>query len=74
MNHISQLNKIEIRLRSYIDFMPYCPRDSFLKLSNEIVKINNRIDIINRMSLSESLQEVISDYDTKQSKINFKTV
>lgn len=54
--------------------MPYCPRDSFLKLSNEIVKISDRIDIINRMSLSESLEEVTSYYDTKQSKINFKTV
>jgi len=74
MNHIRQLNRLEIRLKSYLNFMPYCPRDSFLKLSNEIVKISDRIDIINRMSLSESLEEVTSYYDTKQSKINFKTV
>ena len=74
MNHISQRNKLEARLKSYMDFMPFCPRDSIVKLSNEMVRINNRLDNIKCMSLSELVKEVPSYYDTKQSKSNFKTV
>lgn len=74
MNHISQRNRLEARLKSYMDFTPYCPRDSFLKLSNEMVKISERLDKIKCMSLDELVKEVPSYYDTKQSKLNFKTV
>lgn len=74
MNHISQRNRLEARLKSYMDFMTICPRDSFLKISNEMVKINDRLDKIKCMSLDELVKEVPSYYETKQSKINFKTV
>lgn len=74
MNHITQRNRLEIRLKSYMDFMPYCPRDSFLKLANEMVIINNKIDQIKYMSLDDLIKPVDQYYDKKQSKINFKTI
>lgn len=44
MNHITQRNRLEVKLKSYIDFMPYCPRDCIVKLSHEIIKTIERIE------------------------------
>ena len=35
MNFITLKNRLEITLKNYVDFMPICPRDQILKLSNE---------------------------------------
>lgn len=51
--------------------MPFCPRDSFLKLSNEMVKINNRLEAIKCMTLKELMAPVEFQYETKQSRVNF---
>jgi hypothetical protein len=71
MNHISQRNRLEARLKSYMDFTPYCPRDSFLKLSNEMVKITERLDKIKCMSLDELMKPIDFQFETKQSRVNF---
>lgn len=71
MNYISQRNRLEMQLQSYIKFTEFCPRDSFLKLSMEMVRITERIEILNRMPLSELTKQVSEYLDTKNSKINF---
>jgi hypothetical protein len=74
MNHISQRNRLEQRLKNYINFMPMCPRDSVLKLSNEIIKTIERIEQIKCMSIDELIKPVDVYFEVKQSKLNFKTV
>ena len=51
--------------------MAYCPRDSFLKLSAEMLKIYERIEQIKLMDAQESRKEVFVQYETKQSRVNF---
>ncbi len=74
MNAITQRNRLEIQLQNYINFTPYCPRESFLKLSIEMVRITEKIEILNRMNLSESLKQVPDYFDTKNSKINTSSI
>jgi hypothetical protein len=74
MNHISQRNQLEIQLKSYKDFMPLCPPDSLPKLVNEMMKIHCRLDKIREFTLEKLVEKVDYQYETKQSKVNFKTV
>jgi len=70
MNYITLLNKTEQQQKSYIDFLPYCPRDSFLKLAYELVRLSEKIEILKRMSIYDSREEVITYEEKKQSRIN----
>ena len=74
MNAITQRNILDSQLKSYINFMLDCPRDSFSKLSNEMIKIINRLDQIKCMGLKDLMKEVPCYYETKQSKMNYKTL
>jgi len=74
MNHISQRNQLEIQLKSYKNFMPLCPADSLPKLVNEMMKIHCRLEKIREFTLEELVEKVDYQYETKQSKSNFKTV
>lgn len=70
MNAITQRNRLDATLKSYMDFMPFCPRDSFLKLSNEMVKINSRLEAIKCMTLKELMTPVEFQYETANSRVN----
>jgi hypothetical protein len=70
MNAITQRNRLEITLKSYMEFAPYCPRDSYLKLSNEMVRISERLEKIKCMTLSELTKQIPEYLDTKNSIIN----
>lgn len=74
MNHITQRNQLEIQLKNYKDFMPLCPSDSLPKLVNEMMKIHCRLEKIREFTLEELVEKVDYQYETKQSKTNFKTV
>lgn len=74
MNHISQRNQLELQLRKYVKFMKICPENGVIKLSNEISKIELRLNQIREYDLEKLNQTVIFTYETKQSKSNFKTV
>ena len=74
MNAISQRNRLEMQLKNYKDFVPFCPADALPKLLNEMMKIHARIDKIKEYNLSKLMQEVPHYFETKQSKSNFKTV
>ena len=74
MNHVTQLRNLKKELKSYIDFMPLCPDYNRLKLMREIYKIMMRIDKINDLMVDELVQNVVFYYETKQSKMNFKTI
>ena len=71
MNAITQRNRLDAQLKSYMDFMPNCPRDSFVKLSEEMVKIKTRLDQIKCMTLKELMAPVETQFETKQSRVNF---
>ena len=70
MNSITHRNRLESQLKSSIEYLPYAPRDSFLKLSNEITRILERIEVLKRMTLDQLTKDVDTYYDTKNSKIN----
>lgn len=75
MNHISQKNALESRLKELKNFVPFCPNDSLPKLLFEINKIINRIEIIREMPFDKLVKEVPFQYEVRQSKsnnINFK--
>ena len=74
MNHITQRNQLEIQLKNYKDFMPLCPPDSLPKLVNEMMKIHFRLEKIREFTMEELVEKVDYQYETKQSKTNFKTV
>lgn len=74
MNHITQRNQLETQLKSYKDFMPLCPPDSLPKLVNEMMKIHCRLEKIREFTMEELVLKVDYQYETKQSKANFKTV
>jgi len=70
MNAISQRNKIEKQLHDYVKFMPECPQNSVVKLSKEIVKLEQRLEEIKKMDLKQLNTEVVFHFETKQSQIN----
>lgn len=74
MNAITQRNKLEIQLKGFKDFVPFCPSDGLLKLINEMARIYLRIEKLKEYSKSKLLQEVPFYFETKQSKTNFRTV
>ena len=74
MNAISQKNRLEMRLKDLKDFIPFCPNDSLPKLLSEMYKITIRIENIREMTFDKMLEEVPCYYETKQSKINFRTI
>ena len=74
MNHISQRNKLEIQQRKYINFMEICPKNSVIKLSKEITSIESRIQQIRDYDLDKLNKSVVFAFETKQSKLNFKTL
>ena len=74
MNAITQRNRLESQLKSYKDFVPFCPADGLLKLIGEMTKIIQRIDKIKELEIDELVKEVPFYFDIKQSKANFKTV
>lgn len=70
MNHITQLNNLQTRIKLYKDFMPFCPPSKVIKFCNEIIKLQNRVDVLSQKSFDELLKKVEIHYETKQSKIN----
>ena len=71
MNHITQRNQLEKRLKSYNEFMAICPFESIPKLVQEISKLHNRIRTINSYKVDKLVEPVVFQFETKQSKINF---
>jgi len=74
MNAITQRNKLEVQLRNYKDYVPFCSADGLLKLMGEMARIYLRIEKLKEYSESKLKAEVPFYYETKQSKINFKTI
>jgi len=74
MNAITQRNKLEIQLKGFKDFVPFCPSDGLLKLISEMARIYLRIENLKEFPECKLKAEVAFYYETKQSKSNFKTV
>jgi len=74
MNHITQRNRLETQQRKYIQFMKICPESSVIKLSQEIAKIELRLDQMREYDINKLMKPVLFRYEIKQSKANFKTL
>lgn len=74
MNHVHQRNQLEVQLKNFKDYMPLCPPDSLPKMVNEMMKIHWRIEKIKEFTVEKLMEKVVCQYETKQSKSNFKTV
>lgn len=73
MNHISQRNKLEKQVSSYVAFLKIANRSQSVKLSKEIAKLSSRIDTIDQMPYPDQIKTLDEHFETKQSKLNFKT-
>jgi len=74
MNNIHQRNFFDKQISSYVAFLKIATRSQAIKISKEIVKLSNRISVIEDMGWLEQKKEVPAYYETKQSKMNFKTI
>jgi hypothetical protein len=74
MNHISQRNQLEMRIKDYVKFMKLCPDRSVVKLAKEITRLQARVAIIKMMDYQHLHESTVVYFETKQSKLNFKTV
>ena len=74
MNATTQRNKLEAQLKGFKDFVPFCPADGLLKLMGEMAQIYFRIEKLKEYSENRITEEVPYYFETKQSKINFKTI
>jgi hypothetical protein len=74
MNHISQRNDLDTRIKDYVRFMKECPENSVIKLSEEITKMQARVSIIRMMEYQQLRESVTIYFEVKQSKLNFKTI
>lgn len=71
MNAIRQRNKLEFQLKNLKDFMPLCPNSNILKLTNEIIKINYRLEKIQEFTSEQLFEKIHYQYEIKQSRLNF---
>lgn len=74
MNNIHQRNFFDKQISNYVAFLKIATRSQAIKISKEIVKLSNRISVIEDMGWLEQKKEVPTYFETKQSKLNFKTI
>lgn len=74
MNHINQRNKLDIQISSYVGFLKIATRSQSIKLCREIIKLSDRIAIIDDMGYLDQRKEVAFSEETKQSKMNLKVI
>lgn len=74
MKVTSQRNKLEVQLKNYKNYVPFCSADGLLKLMVEMAKIHLRIEKLKECTESKLKEDVPYYFETKQSKINFKTL
>ena len=74
MNHIGQRNALERQITDYVRILKIATRTQSVKLSKEIAKLSARITTIEEMSYTDQRQELDFHFETKQSKMNFKTI
>lgn len=71
MNHIKQCGFLKSQLKSYKDFMPFCPDETLPKLVEEILKLHHRIEKIKQLKYSQLLEEVHHHFEMRESKSNY---
>ena len=74
MKHIFQLRRLQETLKLYQNYVPFCKEDELPNIIIEIGKLINRIETLKSMSIEELNKEVVFYFETKQSKINFKSI
>lgn len=71
MNHITKRNRLMNAIDSLSAYVPHCPTESKPRLIAEIARMQQEVNRIKCMTLSE-LQSQVDEYvDTRESKLNF---
>lgn len=74
MNHINQRNKLDKQVSYYVAFLKIANRSQSIKICKEIAKLSSRIELIDLMPFPEQIKKLDEHFETKQSKLNFKTI
>jgi len=74
MTNQNQRNILETRISDYARFMKICPKGKVVALAKEITKLQARVCIIRMMEPHRLRENVDFYFETKQSKLNFKTL
>ena len=70
----TQRNKLEVQLKRYKNFVPFCPSDGLIKLMSEMAQIYLRIEKLKEYPENRITEAVAFYFETKQSKSNFRTI
>lgn len=74
MNHINLRNKLDAQISSYIEYQKIATRSQSIKLSKEIARLSEKIELIDMMPYPVQKRQVDFTTEHKQSKLNFKTI
>lgn len=74
MNHINQRNKLDIQISSYVAFLKIATRSQSIKLCKEITRLQARVELIDLLPYKKQLDTLDESFETKQSKMNLKTI
>lgn len=74
MTNQNQRNSLEARISDYANFMKICPKHSIVKLAQEIARLQARVNVLTMMEPHRLRENVDVYFDTKQSKMNLKTI
>lgn len=74
MTNQNQRNTLEARISDYANFIKICPKGKVVKLAQEITRLQARVSIIKMMEPHRLRDNVDVYFETKQSKMNLKTL
>lgn len=74
MTPINQRNSLDKQISNYVRFMKICPTNQVVKLAKEISRLQARVSVIRNMEHEQLHTDVPFFFETKQSKMNFKTI
>lgn len=74
MNHINLKNKIDAQISSYIDYQKTTTRSKSIKLSKEIARLSEKIELIDMMPYPVQKRQIDFKTEHKESKLNIQTI
>ena len=74
MNHINLKNKIDAQISSYIEYQKTTTRSKSIKLSKEISRLSQIIELIDMMPYPVQKRQIDFKTEHKESKINIQPI
>lgn len=73
MNHLNLRSKIDSQISSYIEYQKTTTRSKSIKLSKEIARLSEKIELIDMMPYPIQKRQIDFTIEHKPSKINIQT-